>query len=70
MGLQFALEKSMEVAKGLLPTGLDFGPDGALYFADWIDGWGIKENGRLWKLDVPNGFGYGRKTGNEEINRN
>ena len=43
----------MMIAKGLLPTGLDFGPDGALYFADWIDGWNVKNEGRIWKLDVP-----------------
>jgi HEAT repeat protein len=34
-----------------LPTGLDFGPDGALYIADWIDGWGTHDYGRIWKLD-------------------
>ena len=52
-GASFALDQTKEVVKGLLPTGLDFGSDGALYFSDWIDGWGVKEQGRLWKLDVP-----------------
>ena len=52
-GAGFALEQTVEVAKGLLPTGLDFGPDGALYFGDWIDGWGTKHLGRLWKIDDP-----------------
>jgi quinoprotein glucose dehydrogenase len=52
-GATFELNKTQEVAKGLLPTGLDFGPDGALYFGDWIDGWGVKNEGRIWKLDVP-----------------
>ena len=51
-GASFELDTTFEVAKGLLPTGLDFGPDGALYFADWIDGWGVKNEGRIWKLDV------------------
>ena len=32
--------------------GLAFGPDGALYFADWIDGWRTKGAGRVWKLDA------------------
>jgi hypothetical protein len=36
------------------PTGLDFGPDGALYVADWIDGWGTKNYGRIWKMDDKN----------------
>lgn len=52
-GAGFALDKTIEVISGLLPTGLDFGPDGALYFGDWIDGWGTKDKGRIWKLDVP-----------------
>ena len=54
-GATFELDTTIQIVKGLLPTGLDFGPDGALYCADWIDGWGIKEKGRLWKLDVPGG---------------
>lgn len=54
-GAGFQLEQTVEVAKGLLPTGLDFGPDGALYFGDWIDGWGTKHLGRLWKIDDTDG---------------
>lgn len=51
-GAGFALNKSEEIVKGLLPTGLDFGPDGALYFGDWINGWNTKDEGRIWKLDM------------------
>lgn len=54
-GASFELEKTEEIVKGILPTGLDFGPDGALYVGDWIEGWGTKDNGRIWKIDVPNG---------------
>jgi putative membrane-bound dehydrogenase-like protein len=53
-GASFELANTQEVVKGLLPTGMDFGPDGALYFSDWVDGWGTKNKGRIWKLDVPN----------------
>ena len=52
-GAGYALDTTMEVMKGLLPTGLDFGPDGALYFGDWINGWSTKNEGRIWKLDMP-----------------
>ena len=52
-GAGFVLDRSREVVTGLLPTGVDFGADGALYFADWINGWNPKEAGRIWKLDVP-----------------
>ncbi|MBB4080061.1 putative membrane-bound dehydrogenase-like protein [Lewinella aquimaris] len=54
-GAGFKLGTTKEVVSGLLPTGLDFGADGALYFADWINGWNTKEQGRIWKLDVPGG---------------
>ena len=41
------------VLQGILTVGLKFGPDGALYMADWITGWDSKEDGRIWKLDAP-----------------
>lgn len=50
-GASFELAKTEKVLGGVLPTGLDFGPDGALYLSDWINGWGIKNYGRVWKLD-------------------
>ena len=52
-GASYQLAETQEVVRGLLPTGIDFGPDGALYFGDWIDGWNTKAQGRIWKLDVP-----------------
>lgn len=53
-GASFELNQTKEIVQGLLPTGLDFGPDGALYFGDWLDGWNPKNGGKIWKLDVPN----------------
>lgn len=50
-GAGFELGESKLIVGGVLPTGLDFGPDGALYIADWIDGWGTHDYGRIWKLD-------------------
>lgn len=50
-GATFKLQSTERIASGVLPTGMDFGPDGALYFADWIDGWGTKNYGRIWKLE-------------------
>ena len=44
-----------KVLGGVLATGLDFGPDGALYLADWIEGWETNDQGRIWKLDLPSG---------------
>jgi putative membrane-bound dehydrogenase-like protein len=53
-GASFELTKTEQILSGVLPTGLDFGPDGALYVADWIDGWGTKNYGRIWKLEEEN----------------
>ena len=51
-GASFNLKETKIVTEGLLPTGLDFGPDGALYVGDWVIGWDIKRKGRIWKLDT------------------
>tara|TARA_R110002051_G_scaffold5108_3_gene27372 strand:+ start:16445 stop:19876 length:3432 start_codon:yes stop_codon:yes gene_type:complete len=51
-GASFELNTDESILSGILPTGIDFGPDGALYLADWVNGWGSKNYGRVWKLDV------------------
>jgi quinoprotein glucose dehydrogenase len=51
-GATFELAETKKMLGGVLATGLDFGPDGAMYLADWIEGWGTKDHGRIWKLDV------------------
>ncbi|MEX1135549.1 MAG: HEAT repeat domain-containing protein, partial [Balneolales bacterium] len=52
-GASFELDRDEKIMQGILATGMEFGPDGALYFADWIDGWAKKGKGRIWKLDAP-----------------
>jgi quinoprotein glucose dehydrogenase len=54
-GAGFRLGDDKLVVKGILTTGVKFGPDGALYLADWIQGWDPKDRGRVWKVDVPGG---------------
>ncbi len=54
-GASFELGDHRKVLGGVLATGLDFGPDGALYIADWIDGWATHNFGRIWKLDTKEG---------------
>ncbi len=61
-GASFELETDQNVFRGVLPTGLDFGPDGALYLSDWIEGWGLKQKGRVWKLDTPETAGNAIRT--------
>ncbi|WP_420147196.1 DUF7133 domain-containing protein, partial [Spirosoma sp.] len=50
-GASFELGEQKKVLGNVLATGIDFGPDGALYVADWINGWDTKDYGRVWKLD-------------------
>ena len=52
-GAGFALVDDKVLLRGILTVGLKFGPDGALYLADWITGWDSKNKGRIWKLDAP-----------------
>ncbi|MGC1240309.1 MAG: HEAT repeat domain-containing protein, partial [Chryseosolibacter sp.] len=54
-GASFELGEHERLMSGVLATGVDFGPDGAMYIADWIDGWDTKNRGRIWKLDVADG---------------
>jgi quinoprotein glucose dehydrogenase len=56
-GASFELGETSKIISGILPTGLDFGPDGALYVADWIDGWNTSNYGRIWKIDDKAGAG-------------
>ncbi|MEN3339733.1 MAG: hypothetical protein V7647_3409, partial [Acidobacteriota bacterium] len=52
-GAGFALESDTVLLRGILTVGMKFGPDGALYLTDWINGWTSKGKGRIWKLDSP-----------------
>ena len=51
-GATFELGEHKSIMSGVLATGVDFGPDGAMYIADWLDGWNTKDHGRIWKMDV------------------
>lgn len=51
-GASFDLDTDLDMVSGFLPTGIRFGVDGALYAADWVNGWNTKNYGRVWKIDV------------------
>ncbi len=51
-GASFVLDGETDMLSGILPTSIKFGPDGALYVADWVTGWDTKNYGYVWKLDV------------------
>lgn len=50
-GASFELDESERALQGIQVTGMDFGPDGALYLADWGEGWAPDEEGRIWRMD-------------------
>lgn len=66
-GAGFELAETNKILGGILPTGLDFGPDGSLFVADWIDGWGTKDSGRVWKLDDEEGSSWEERAQTKEL---
>lgn len=66
-GASFELAETSKILSGVLATGLDFGPDGAIYVADWIDGWVNKGYGRIWKLDDNEGKEWEERKKTHEI---
>ncbi|WP_161890459.1 HEAT repeat domain-containing protein [Pontibacter russatus] len=60
-GASFELGETEKIMSGVLATGIDFGPDGAMYVADWIDGWNTKNHGRIWKMDDADGAAWAER---------
>lgn len=52
-GAGFALGESERLIWESLPTDVEFGPDGAIYFTDWVQGWGTTGKGRIYKVSHP-----------------
>lgn len=51
-GATFEVEEIVDILSGIVPTGITFAADGALYMNDWKDSYEKKPEGRIWKLDV------------------
>jgi len=52
-GASFKMTGDHLMASGTPFVGCNFGPDGALYVADWQGGYPLKEKGAVWKIDDP-----------------
>lgn len=52
-GDTFEMVNNQQIGSGLAIVGLAFGPDGALYGADWDGGYPLDEKGSVIKIDVP-----------------
>ena len=49
-GASFRLINSRQFVWSVLATDVDFGPDGALYFSDWVEGWRKPNKGRIYRV--------------------
>jgi quinoprotein glucose dehydrogenase len=52
-GAGFGLKSSAHLLWKVLATDCDFGPDGALYVTDWVQGWAQPGKGRLYRVYEP-----------------
>ena len=55
VGASFVQEKEEQVTKGVMGIGMAWGPDGAIYMADWDGGYPLDEKGGVWRVDVKEG---------------
>ena len=52
-GAGFEMVDRDKLVWSVLATDCDFGPDGGFYISDWVDGWGLPQKGRIFKLGDP-----------------
>ena len=54
-GASFEMQNFRQVNSGIMGIGMSWGPDGALYMADWVGGYPLDEKGAVWRVDDPAG---------------
>ena len=52
-GAFYELAESSELIWNVLATDVSFGPDGAIYISDWVDGWEGLGKGRVYRVIDP-----------------
>ncbi|MBI1831448.1 MAG: HEAT repeat domain-containing protein, partial [Planctomycetes bacterium] len=52
-GASFELVNRQQFVWSVLATDCDFGPDGGFYLSDWVEGWGMPNKGRIYKIVDP-----------------
>ncbi len=52
-GAGFEVTDSEESLWSILATDVDFGPDGAVYVTDWVNGWNGEGKGRIYRYSSP-----------------
>ncbi|MGL4632133.1 MAG: DUF7133 domain-containing protein [Leadbetterella sp.] len=51
-GASFEFKDDLKFMSGVEGTAIRFGPKGDLFLTDWLNGWGTKNLGRIWRIDV------------------
>ena len=49
-GASFEMVDDHKFMWNILATDCEFGPDGAFYVSDWVDGWNLPNKGRIYKV--------------------
>ncbi len=52
-GASFEMIDRHHFVWSVLATDCDFGPDGAFYLSDWVEGWDLTNKGRIYKVGDP-----------------
>ena len=52
-GASFELADPQHFVWSVLATDCEFGPDGAFYVSDWVNGWGLTGKGRIYRVTDP-----------------
>lgn len=52
-GAGFEVADAEETLWSVLATDVDFGPDGAVYLSDWVNGWNGEGKGRIYRYSSP-----------------
>lgn len=52
-GAGYEVSRSTELIWNALPTDVELGPDGGLYWTDWVQGWSKTGKGRIYRLFEP-----------------
>ncbi|MCC6234109.1 MAG: HEAT repeat domain-containing protein [Verrucomicrobiales bacterium] len=52
-GAGYTVDEPRELLWNALPTDVELGPDGGLYWSDWVQGWEKTGKGRLYRLYQP-----------------
>lgn len=52
-GAGFEMDRTTEFLGDVLPTDVEIGPDGSMYFSDWHQGWPKSSKGRIYKVTHP-----------------